>query len=99
MVALEIAKATMRKVKQNLFWAFIYNTLGIPIGAGLLYPVAKLVVSPELAAFFMATSSVSVTLNTLLLKRYQPSLKTVLPRQSPQPVPKVATVPAGGDKR
>lgn len=98
-VALEIAKATMRKVKQNLFWAFIYNTLGIPIGAGLLYPVAKLVVSPELAAFFMATSSVSVTLNTLLLKRYQPSLKTVLPRQSPQPVPKVATVPAGGDKR
>jgi Cu+-exporting ATPase len=74
-VAIEIAKATMRKVKQNLFWAFIYNTLGIPIAAGLLYPLAKIVVSPELAAFFMATSSVSVTLNTLLLKRFRPSLK------------------------
>ncbi len=98
-VALEVAKATMRKVKQNLFWAFIYNTLGIPIGAGLLYPLAKLVVSPELAAFFMATSSVSVTLNTLLLKRYRPSLKTMLPVQSPQPVPKVAAVPAGGERR
>lgn len=74
-VALEVAKATMRKVKQNLFWAFIYNSLGIPIAAGLLYPTLKLVVSPELAAFFMATSSVSVTLNTLLLRRFVPSLK------------------------
>ncbi|MCL5960521.1 MAG: heavy metal translocating P-type ATPase [Chloroflexi bacterium] len=72
---IELAKATMRKVKQNLFWAFFYNTAGIPIAAGLLYPFFGLVVSPELAAFFMATSSVSVTLNTLLLKRYQPSLK------------------------
>lgn len=97
-IALEVAKATMRKVKQNLFWAFIYNTLGIPIGAGLLYPIAKVVVSPELAAFFMAISSVSVTLNTLLLKRYQPSLKTMVPVQHPQPVPKAAAVPAGGEK-
>jgi Cu+-exporting ATPase len=74
-VALEVAKATMRKVKQNLFWAFIYNTLGIPIGAGLLYPFIALVVSPELAAAFMAVSSVSVTLNTLLLKRFVPSVR------------------------
>jgi len=73
-VALEIAKATMRKVKQNLFWAFVYNTLGIPIGAGLLYPALRLVVSPELAGAFMAVSSVSVTLNTLLLKRFTPSI-------------------------
>ena len=72
-VALEAAKATMRKVKQNLFWAFFYNTLGIPIGAGLLYPVIRLVVSPELAGALMAVSSVSVTLNTLLLKRFAPS--------------------------
>lgn len=98
-VALEVAQATMRKVKQNLFWAFIYNTLGIPIGAGLLYPIAKLVVSPELAAFFMATSSVSVTLNTLLLKRYRPSFKTTLSVPSPQPAPTVAAVPVGGEKR
>ena len=72
-VAMETAKATMRKVKQNLFWAFFYNTLGIPVGAGLLYPLIQLVVSPELAAALMAVSSVSVTLNTLLLKRFAPS--------------------------
>jgi len=54
----------MRKVKQNLFWAFVYNTLGIPIGAGLLYPALRVVVSPELAGAFMAISSVSVTLTT-----------------------------------
>lgn len=93
-VALEIAKATMRKVKQNLFWAFIYNVLGIPIAAGLLYPIAKIVVSPELAAFFMATSSVSVTLNTLLLKRFRPSLHKMLPEGVKQPVP--AAAPAAG---
>jgi Cu+-exporting ATPase len=72
-VALEVAKATMRKVRQNLFWAFVYNTLGIPLGAGLLYPFVALIVSPELASAFMASSSVSVTLNTLLLKRFVPS--------------------------
>lgn len=73
--ALEIGRATMRKIKQNLVWAFIYNISGIPIAAGLLYPFTGLIVSPELAAFFMAMSSVSVTLNTLLLKRFQPSLR------------------------
>jgi len=73
--AIEIGRATMRKVKQNLFWSFIYNTLGIPIGAGLLYPFVGFLVSPELAAFFMAMSSVSVTLNTLLLKRFVPFMR------------------------
>jgi len=79
-VALEVAKATMRKVRQNLFWAFIYNMLGIPIGAGLLYPLFQLVVSPELAGALMAVSSVSVTLNTLLLRRFAPSTRTSSPR-------------------
>ncbi len=73
--AIETATATMRKVKQNLFWAFVYNTLGIPIAAGLFYPAVQWVVSPELAAAFMAFSSVSVTLNTLLLKRFKPSAR------------------------
>jgi len=73
--AIEVARATMRKVKQNLFWSFIYNILGIPIGAGLLYPFVGFLVSPELAAFFMAISSVSVTLNTLLLKGFVPSMR------------------------
>jgi Cu+-exporting ATPase len=83
-VALETAKATMRKVKQNLFWAFIYNTLGIPLGAGLFYPFVSVVISPELAAALMAVSSVSVTLNTLLLKRFKPSI-----RREPQATPGV----------
>lgn len=74
-VALEVARATMNKVKQNLFWAFFYNTLGIPLAAGLLYPAFRLVVSPEVASAFMAISSVSVTLNTLLLKGFIPSVR------------------------
>ena len=73
--AFEVARATMRKVKQNLFWAFSYNTLSIPLGAGLFYPFWRLVVSPELAALLMAVSSLSVTLNTLLLKRFTPRSK------------------------
>ena len=72
--AIEIGKATLAKVKQNLFWAFAYNTVSIPIGAGLLYPAFGLVVSPEWAAFLMAVSSLTVTLNTLLMRRFKPSL-------------------------
>ena len=74
-VAIEIAKATMNKVKQNLFWAFIYNTLGIPLAAGLFYPFLRVVVSPELAGFMMAISSLTVTLNTLFLRGFVPSLR------------------------
>jgi Cu+-exporting ATPase len=74
-VALEIAKATMNKVKQNLFWAFVYNTLGIPLAAGLFYPFAAVIISPELAGLFMAISSITVTLNTLLLKGFKPSIR------------------------
>ncbi len=74
-VAIEVGKATMRKVKQNLFWAFVYNTLGIPLAAGLFYPLFRVVVSPELAGFMMAISSLTVTLNTLLLRGFTPTLK------------------------
>jgi len=80
--AIEVAQATMGKVKQNLFWAFIYNSLGIPIAMGFLYPAFKVIVSPELAAFFMATSSVSVTLNTLLLRRFTPTFKLAKSKKS-----------------
>lgn len=73
--AIEIGRATMRKVKENLFWAFIYNTVGVPIAAGFLYPFTGKLVSPELAALFMAISSLSVTLNTLLLKGFVPKIK------------------------
>ncbi|MDP2646370.1 MAG: heavy metal translocating P-type ATPase [Desulfobacterales bacterium] len=81
--ALEIGRATMRKIKQNLIWSFAYNITGIPLAAGLLYPATGLIVSPELAAFFMAMSSVSVTLNTLLLKRFIPSLKKTRSEEMP----------------
>jgi Cu+-exporting ATPase len=74
-VALEVARATMRKVKQNLFWAFFYNLLAIPLAAGLLYPTTSLIISPELAGLLMAVSSITVTLNTLLLKGFKPSVR------------------------
>jgi len=73
--AIEVGKATMNKVKQNLFWAFAYNILGIPIAAGLIYPWTGWIVSPQLAALFMALSSFSVTMNTLLLKGFVPTMK------------------------
>ena len=93
-VALEVAKATMRKVKQNLFWAFFYNALGIPLGAGLFYPFASLVISPEIAGLMMAVSSISVTLNTLLLKGFKPSIgRDHKPKQGSDS-PQLRTVPA-----
>jgi Cu+-exporting ATPase len=73
--AVQVARATMRLVRQNLFWAFGYNSAAIPLGAGILYPFVAQVVSPELAALLMATSSLSVTLNTLRMRGYAPPVK------------------------
>ncbi len=68
--SITLSKLTMNKIKQNLFWAFGYNSIGIPIAAGLLFPLFhKILITPELAAAFMAMSSVSVTTNSLLMKR------------------------------
>lgn len=64
-----LSKLTIRKIKQNLFWAFIYNTIGIPIAAGLLYPFTGIQLNPMFAGFAMAMSSVSVVTNSLLMKR------------------------------
>jgi Cu+-exporting ATPase len=66
--AIELSKRTMTKIKQNLFWAFFYNCVGIPIAAGLLYPVFGILLKPVYAAMAMAFSSVSVVGNSLLLK-------------------------------
>jgi Cu+-exporting ATPase len=70
--SIDISKRTMRKIKENLFWAFIYNSVGVPIGAGILYPISRFVISPEFAALAMALSSVSVTLSSLTMKWYKP---------------------------
>ncbi len=73
--ALQVARFTMRRVKQNLGWAFGYNTFSIPVGAGVLYPFIAQVVSPELAAFLMAISSLSVTMNSMLMRGYKPPVR------------------------
>jgi Cu+-exporting ATPase len=72
-LAIDLSNKTMRKIKENMFWALVYNTLGIPIAAGLLYPT--LVLRPEIAALAMSLSSVSVVSNSLLLRRYSPPAK------------------------
>lgn len=71
--AIELSQMTMRKIKQNLFWAFFYNSLGIPIAAGILYPFTGILLKPLFAAAAMSLSSVSVVTNSLLLKRFKPS--------------------------
>ncbi|MBI5836083.1 MAG: copper-translocating P-type ATPase [Candidatus Eisenbacteria bacterium] len=70
--AIGLSKAVMRNIRQNLFWAFGYNVLGIPVAAGLLYAFGGPQLSPILAAAAMSMSSVSVLTNALRLKRYQP---------------------------
>jgi Cu+-exporting ATPase len=69
--ARRLSDATMRNIKQNLFWAFVYNVLGVPIAAGVLYPVLGILLSPMIAAAAMSFSSVSVIANALRLRRVQ----------------------------
>jgi Cu+-exporting ATPase len=67
--AISLSLCTMRVIRQNLFWAFFYNVIGIPVAAGALYPVFKILLNPEYAAAAMALSSVSVVSNSLRLRR------------------------------
>ena len=70
-VALRLSKATVRTIRQNLFWAFIYNLCGVPVAAGVLYPFFGFLLNPMIAGAAMAFSSVSVVTNSLLLKRFK----------------------------
>lgn len=71
--AIALARRTMKTMKQNLFWAFVYNVIGIPIAAGALYPAFGILLSPQLASAAMAFSSVSVLTNSLRLRRWKPA--------------------------
>ncbi len=69
--AIELSKRTIKTIKQNLFWAFFYNTVGIPIAAGILYPFFAILLNPIIASAAMAFSSVSVVSNSLRLRRFR----------------------------
>ncbi|MGH9936656.1 MAG: HAD-IC family P-type ATPase, partial [Blastocatellia bacterium] len=67
--AVKLSRATMRNIRQNLFFAFVYNALGVPVAAGALYPVTGLLLSPMIASAAMTFSSVSVIINALRLRK------------------------------
>ena len=70
--AIELSRATIKNIRENLFWAFAYNTALIPVAAGVLYPVWGVLLSPALAAGAMALSSVFVLGNALRLRGFRP---------------------------
>ena len=91
--AIALSRATIRTVKQNLFWAFIYNVIGIPVAAGLLYPFTGWLLSPILASAAMSFSSVSVVTNSLRLRTFRPPLREGL--SAPAPRAKAVAVDRG----
>jgi Cu2+-exporting ATPase len=87
--SIHLARQVRRTIKQNLFWAAIYNLLAIPVAAGVLYPSLGILLRPEWAALLMSASTVIVTLNALLLNRVRYSSGP--PLSNPAPVPRAAT--------
>jgi P-type Cu+ transporter len=73
-VSIQLSRATMSKIKQNLFWAFAYNVALIPLAAGVFYPILNVLFDPVYAAAAMAISSVTVVTNASLLRRFKPKL-------------------------
>ena len=91
--AVRLSKATIRNIKENLFWAFIYNIIGIPVAAGVLYPLFQIQLNPMIAAAAMSLSSVCVVSNALRLKFFKPT-----PRDR-ETDPVVQTIDEKGDTR
>ncbi len=75
--AIELSRATVRTIKQNLFWALVYNSIGIPIAAGVLFPIFGFTLNPMIGAAAMSFSSVCVVSNALRLKLFRPKLQTL----------------------
>jgi P-type Cu2+ transporter len=81
LAAIQLSRATVRKMKQNLFWAAIYNVIAIPVAAGVLYPAFGLMLRPEFGALAMSASSITVVSNALLLRREVPPERTTRHRR------------------
>ena len=73
-VAIQLSRATMKKIRQNLFWAFFYNIILVPLAAGAFYPILHVLFNPVYAAAAMASSSVTVVTNASLLRRFKPKI-------------------------
>ena len=84
--AVELSRATIRNIKQNLFWAFFYNAICIPLAAGMFYPIFHLQLSPMFAAAAMSLSSVCVVTNALRLRFFKPSIQKAAPAAKSGPV-------------
>lgn len=91
--AIRLSQATVRTIRENLFWAFIYNLIGIPVAAGILYPINGFLLNPMIAGAAMAMSSVSVVSNSLRLKRKKFAHAAVTVQEEVQPTEEI-TVPA-----
>ncbi len=98
--AIQLSKAVIRNIRENLFWAFFYNTLGIPLAAGILYPLFQIKLNPMIGAAAMSISSVCVVTNALRLKFFKP--KGIAPVKTEDtanvhPEPEITLIPSGHD--
>ena len=89
--AIRLSQATVRTIRENLFWAFIYNLIGIPVAAGILYPINGFLLNPMIAGAAMAMSSVSVVSNSLRLKRKKFAHAAVTVQEEVQPTEGITT--------
>jgi hypothetical protein len=101
--AIALSKATMRNIRQNLFFALAYNGIGIPVAAGILYPFTGIRLSPVIAAAAMAMSSLSVVINASRLRRWHPapcrrSTRRRLSCRSRSPLAEARTAPLPGSR-